>query len=665
MKNERILFIASLIAIPFIIYVYFIRWRTGTIYGDDLQMFSEHSRLTSLYDKIHLLVPLQKYRPIQGIVMHAVMEGFQKNIHAYYVFNVAAQTINTFIFAALLNLFLRSPLLALLFSMTLGISRFALFNMTQLLNGGPLEALAMTFFLLSLLYVVKAMRNSEWEAPQKQKAILLSILFANLGMYTHERYIVIFPFIFAVALFFPGLKTIASRNRIALAVICVVSILLNIGIKKYIYSMPFFVGTAGTQMSPSITNILQFFFRAVLSIFQINSGDGYLVGITFSYLPRLDKLFVLFILMLVLGIFGWFILQKWKEIRSDHGKSSSMFFIFIFLWLLFGLMLVPAVSTIRLEQRWLQASAAVFVLQIVIALTSMPFGNLKVRNSILGIFALLFLGTDIMYLRKGGDYFYMVNAEKDAAAFKDAALSGTITSRSDVLYILGKKMDPDTESAYRWFLLDGHLFEFYQGKLKKLIFVDSSSISDRIPADSLIKFDSGKAQLVLYSSYPKRIVTDLTGALPKNMLKVSIASAEKKRKMDSALLFVNVNNLSGFSTDGFYDIEHGFRWTNGNAHLRLRDVYSLKDSVVAELTTFMPPACKNIIPKVTFRTIDSTGLQPISSMRIQDRFIYTFYTTRSTNVVQVNISADTLRNHADKRILSFPFISLQIKKKVE
>ena len=38
-KREKYFFILSVIAIPVIIYFYFLKWKTTTIYGDDLFFF--------------------------------------------------------------------------------------------------------------------------------------------------------------------------------------------------------------------------------------------------------------------------------------------------------------------------------------------------------------------------------------------------------------------------------------------------------------------------------------------------------------------------------------------------------------------------------------------------------------------------------------------------
>ena len=655
MKTDRkraILFISSLIAVPVVIFLYFLRWKTTTIYGDDLIMFTEHTHYKTLSEKINLLVFYKKYRPIHGFMMHILMECFQKNLNAYYLFNVLVQTVNTFVFARLLNLFLKSPLWSLFFSLIIGLSRFALFNMTQLLNGGPLETLAMTFFLLSLHCLVKVMAIKDLSASQQQKNILLSILFANAAMYTHERYVVIFPFIVLVAVLSPAVNALSKKRKFVLSALALASILLNVGIKKYVFSMPFFVGTAGTDMSPSISNMAVFFCRAVLSIFEINSGDGYLTGITFALLPRIDKLVVLLMAGCIVLILLAYLYKIKKEYASTQLPARSRFFLLVFLTIFFGFLLVPAISTVRLEQRWFQASFSIFVLMLVIALSDLRYKSVRVRYALYSGFILLFLGVDANYLNKGGQWIYINRAHGDAVAFSQAMEKGVISPRSDKLYLFEKKKDPAAEDAINWVLGKGYAFEFYQGKSKKILFVDSTDeLSNSFPLASLREFGNRDAQVVSLNSRGHREVVDMT----KEYLQ-QITRGNGKH------LLITVNDLDNFSATGFYDVENGIRWTNGNASLGFKGDYTIKDSVHMKLSTFMPAVSKAIVPKVLVVDKDGKQYKPVSSGREGDNFTYDFYFGQETTVQRIDILAEQIQSLADSRKLSFPFISLEIVK---
>jgi len=428
---------------------------------------------------------------------------------------------------------------------------------------------------------------------------------------------------------------------------------LNVALKEYVYSMPFFVGTAGTHMSPSIVSMAQFFVTAVLSIFQINSGERYLAGALFADLPSLDKLFVLIVLALILLSFLLFLLKTWKSYKSRIPTDYSRFFLFIFLFVLFGFMLVPAVSTIRLEQRWLMASAAILVLLIVVALDSIQFTNNRNRNIILGVFAVLFLATDVDYMRRGGDNFYMVWAEKDAAAFKEAIKTGVIIPETDELDIFVAKKDPDLTGSYVWFLLDGHLFEFYQGKIKKLVFVDSADRKNS-PIAVLAKFKRKKAQVVRFELHK---VTDVTQDFADS---VAVAANSNQNKDHLLMTADDLLDREELEVSGFYAVENLFRWTSGKASIKFKNEYTLHGNVVVELNTYMPPVCKDIVPKLMLKEKGGREILPESSSRKENKFIYTYNLKQPVQLQQIDILSDTIVQHTDTRRLSFPFVSLKL-----
>jgi len=306
-KNNFLLLLFAL-ATPIIIYLYFLNWKTDTAYGDDLVVFKEYWKLHTFSERINLPVQFGKYRPLHGMSISFIIELFQKNLTGYYFFNIAVQTINAWLFALIINLFLRSPFFSLLLGLIVGLSRLFYFNIAQLLNGGALEGLAMAFFLAFLYFLCKAF-ISKGEPPQKSKALLASIVFANLGTYTHERYIILFPFIVLVLFLSPSLKKIDLRTRTILGLAAVISIVLNVAIKKSVYSLPFFIGTGNTSIQFSISSAITFFFEAILTLFQINSGPPYLVGIPFSSLSPLSKALVFLFATGVIAILILYFLQ--------------------------------------------------------------------------------------------------------------------------------------------------------------------------------------------------------------------------------------------------------------------------------------------------------------------------------------------------------------------
>ena len=68
-----------ILLIPVIIYLYFLQWKSGTIYGDDLYIFKGHEGLHSFSEKISMPVSSGKFRPVNGLSIHFLIELLQEN----------------------------------------------------------------------------------------------------------------------------------------------------------------------------------------------------------------------------------------------------------------------------------------------------------------------------------------------------------------------------------------------------------------------------------------------------------------------------------------------------------------------------------------------------------------------------------------------------------
>jgi hypothetical protein len=653
MNKSRSYSLMALVAIPIIIYFYFLRWRTNAIYGDDINIYMGHFGLHSFGEKVNMDLVFGKFRPVHGLVINFLVEVFKKHLKYYYLFNVGIQTVNTFLLAAILNLFLKSPGLSFFFGLILGLSRFSFFNITQLYNGGALEGLAMGLFLVSLFFILNVLTKSELVSSKKLRGIALSILFANLSMYTHERYIVIFPFIILTVLIFPGLKTLTLKQKAALVVAASLSIILNIVIKEYVYSIPFLAGTAGTQIRFSLSSATSFLEDALLSVFQFNSGPDYLAGISYSSLPIFNKLLVIVVFSGILSIVIVYIFRVRKAYVSRDKGFYPGFFILLLLAGLFILFLIPAVVTIRLEQRWLQASFGIFVLMIAIMFNQLPFRNKHARNYLFCAFVILFLWTDYNYLDRGANNLYMVFSEKVAAEFEQAIANGVIRPNTKNVYIWEKQRDSNGESAINWDLGGGLFFRFYQNTDKKIIFVDDSSrINFKKDSDQMIY--SGTRVIDITKQYLQDSLKTFTN------IKLDELAGNGGIQYDQRRLLIDNETFDKFSMDGFYENENGIRWTNGKADIGLMGDYTVKDSVKLILSTYMPPVCKAIRPKIFLTEENNVEHQPVFSAREADKFTFTFYFKQLTTIKRINILSDTINAYPDRRVLSFPFVSIEI-----
>lgn len=507
----------------------FYEWKTESIYYDDLFLFEKHIAAKNFFQQINILVESDKYRPVHGVVWNLLIDLFEKKIWYIFYFNLLVQIINLLMFAAVIDLFLNAPFISLLVGLTLGQSRFCIFNITQLYNGGALEGLAMFFFLGSLFYLLKGfIRNTE--DRQIRRDVLIAILFANLSTYTHERYILLLPFILLIMFFHR--KTMTAMTKIIAGSLAVASVVLNIGIKKFFFGMPFFVGTGGTNISLSADSVRIFFRQALLSILQINSGEQWFIGRAYETLPGYAKVISLslavFSVLVLLMYAGRSIIQAIHRRNSgsviDHSegpgsgykKTDHLPGFFGVLCVLFFLLLIPAIITIRLEPRWLQAPYCVLVLLIVIA-TDQLVRMTIMKRILLVAFISLSLFVNFLYLQ-GTKNIYFKFSERMACRFKNAIRSNTIKKSTTNLYVWTRHQGDGIFGEIQ----GGSIFEYYQGRSKNIAFVDSIyHVKSSGIITSFPNFNKATDQIVFVDD---SVIRDITDNYLKDSLKTLVIS---------------------------------------------------------------------------------------------------------------------------------------------
>jgi len=507
MNKKYILYcILFLILVYGILAYYFSGIKTSTIYGDDLMCFQDHFTIRSFTGQINSLGNTHKFRPVYLIVVNAIIDLFGKNVYKYYFFNVGLQALNTLLFAITLNLFLNSKLLSAFISLLIGSSRFAYYNITQVMYGGSLEALAMTFFLLSLYFILKVMLNKEPSGKQNFKNILWALLFSNLAIYTHERYITLFIFIAIIVLFYPLKSRINYRQKTILCSLAFLSIGVNIGIKKYIFGFSFFVGTAGQDIKISFSQVFGFLKDGLLSIIQMNSGPGGTIGMSYTGLDTFYKVLLVVIIGSLLMIFILFFISAVKLIKLKNENGAAYINLVFYLTILFILCIMPAVVTIRLEQRWLQASFSIFILIVALAFKNIDTKHNAIKAVCFSLFAFLFLISDHHYLATANKIVFIKYAEWMASEYKEAMFRGAIHPNTENIFIYDQQQNSEHECTINWILADGYNFEFYQGKRKNIIYLDSMMFTDKGELNYLMNFNKDRDQVVSFQTY----VTDIT-----------------------------------------------------------------------------------------------------------------------------------------------------------
>lgn len=658
--NLKGIHFAIFLAIPTVIFLYFLQWKTHTMFGDDLYIYKAYSGMSTFSERTNLPVDFGKYRPVHGISMQVVIDTFRENVDGYYIFNVLVQSLNVILFALIANLFLQSAFFSLCFGMLIGLSRFSFFNITQLINGGMLEGMSISFFLASLYFMLRIFRIEGRDNAINKRDMLWAILFANLSMYNHERYLVLLIFQALFVFLAPSLKPQPRSQKWQLLAIIIGSLFLNALLKKFVFSMTFFMGTASTEMEFSLSRSLSFLWTGLQSLFMVNRGDLYLVGAVFSDLPPIYKLLCL---ITTAGLLLPLLLFIRKQIARSTMKNISPGLILTFLLgVLFALFLAPAVSTFRLEQRWLQASFCILMIMLVVSLGSFDFPNRNVRNLMFSGFILIFLVADRTYLSRGAENIYIRNSHRTATIFSNAVRNATIGSTTNNLFIILPHHDINIENDIRWTLADGYLFELQKASAKKIIFVDSvyqRTLGMQLP--ELQKFDKDKDQIIFYNGK----ITDLTKQYSKDSLKYFNAetfngeiTTQQNDKRDG--LMITADNIEQYHPTGFHNNEGGMRWTDGNASIQFDEGYRFGDSLQLLLKSYtLKP---NVHPRLSVIDANGKNYSGEPGKPGDGSVSYRVYVDKDAAIKQIHILSETFDAKPDQRKLSVPFLSLEIKK---
>jgi hypothetical protein len=180
-------------------------------------------------------------------------------------------------------------------------------------------------------------------------------------------------------------------------------------------------------------------------------------------------LFVAFTAILLVTAFTRSVIKKY----SVAGPNKTLVTLVI-LSAIFVASLIPAVVTIRLEQRWLQASMAVFILMLLVAINSTYTKSKVLQMGSLLLFVIPCIAINYSCLNNGANNIYLCNAQNKAMLFRIAMKNRIIKNTCDTLCIYEEKKDTNNENEINWILQKGIFFEYYGQAKKEIIFVDSA-----------------------------------------------------------------------------------------------------------------------------------------------------------------------------------------------
>lgn len=467
-RHGTALALGSLMLLALINVLWFSGFNFRTIMGDDLFAWAFYSRHPSFQD-LFLTAAGGKYRPVVTAVQSVLFRAFSADYQAWVAFSVVFNFVNTGLLFALVRRLTRgATLIAFIAALLYITSRFSYYNILQV--NGVLEALG-TFSLLLILHAAVAFMKGHARWPG----------FALAGLYllitlTHERYVVLFPFLVLLVLFRTG---IPGRSRALLLGLLCVAPLLNVLLKSLVFHTTFLMGTGGQAITLDPVQVIKFLVQGLANMLWINWGPDYLSGIAMSAVAPTVRMLVILIAVSIAAVV---VLAGRRMLSVKDPMERRAELKGLVLWVVLFLSLLLAASiTIRQEYRWLYAPFVVCLVYFCYQLERLP-ARAVLRNGVVVALAVLAVGADSYYRQHEGNAFF-VYGENIADSTYDATIGHYGLGMGDRTVYVEKARDIE------W-VLGGTLFltPYLGADYQKIVWVDDlNAIDPRAvdPANSL------------------------------------------------------------------------------------------------------------------------------------------------------------------------------------
>jgi hypothetical protein len=399
--------VMALVVLVLVNVLWFSAFEFRSLMGDDLYGWAYLSSQPTLHD-LFLTAPGGKYRPVTTLVQYGLFGAFGSEYAAYVAFNVFLSAVITCVVFALVRKLTRGDnLIAFLGALIFVTSRFSYYNVLQL--NGTMEALALLLLLLILYATAEFLMSSRlWPG------YALAGLYLLIG-FTHERYLVLLPFLLLVPLFRRGLSW---RLRALLMGLMCVPFVLNIAVKKFMLGATVMTGTGGTTLGFDPVSIAKFMVKGLANMIYVNWGPGYLSGIPFNEVSGAVRQLVFII---GAAIVVTIILAMVRIVRlRDRGERIDEIKGLILWSVLFFALLLAASITIRQEYRWLYAPFAVCLLYFCYQFSCLDWRPVA-KYAVLIVICALIVTVDVYYRAHEGNVFFMYGER-----IADSATAATI-----------------------------------------------------------------------------------------------------------------------------------------------------------------------------------------------------------------------------------------------
>jgi hypothetical protein len=356
---------------------------------DDPGLINYLSGPDSFVDKTVLNFGANRWRPISNLsyVLAFEVAGFNYN-QWWLILNLVNAGISTLILKVVYDK-THSKLCSIIAALLALTSRQTHYLATQ--ATGLMEGIGIFLFILIISQIIKIYIHLE--RVEKSDFFKL-IAFSATLILVHERYQLIVPALIALVYFAKG-PTAFSKVKI---VFLILSPVFLVGLVKQLNQIPMLVGTgSSTELGFTINNARNFSAVFMSNSIGINYGEPYLFGASaFNQTPWVFFISLLTSAVLFSVIFNLLI------VKNQTTLDSSKFMIFFTLSaLIFSGIMLPAISTIRIEPRWILAGSLCFYIVFSIVLNQLK----RVTGSLFVYIGLLFLTVNLVL-----NHYYKVNS---------------------------------------------------------------------------------------------------------------------------------------------------------------------------------------------------------------------------------------------------------------
>ena len=329
------------------------------LYGDDLYLWSFYG-CEDFWSFTFPKMTKGNFRPFYWALSYLEFWLIGPRVHWYARFNVLLNVAISWViyfFSRRLSRLTRVPqdvllgqAVGLLTGMLYLQSHFAAYQIAQVL--GLLESLALLIALLTLWGLFDYMEG------RGTRAYLRACLCFFLVIFTHERYIALFPlFYLAVLTQYCTERRLCrrfARLRTVELLLPLVILAVFFGSRMVVAGEAIPVGTAGTKVQDtfSLTQALSFAFTQVAYIFGVNAGHAIFCGVSFADSARWVQVLIGLSWLCLLLLLVLYVRSVWKRGRITPRFIGENLLFICFIALCIG----SSSITIRLETRWVYVS---------------------------------------------------------------------------------------------------------------------------------------------------------------------------------------------------------------------------------------------------------------------------------------------------------------------